>query len=66
MSRFESIGIIKSDPNYDPALLAFFEESISEMKVRLSWRKDQIVDIFFKMIPGFAFQEKGKYLDGKM
>jgi len=36
------------------------------MKVRLSWSKDQIVDIFFKMIPGFAYKEKGKYLDGKM
>jgi len=66
MSRFDSIGIIKTDPNYDAELLAFFEESISDMKVRLSWSKDQIVDIFFKMIPGFAFKEKGKYLDGKM
>ena len=54
------------DPNYDPTLLAFFEESISDMKVRLSWNKEQIVDIFFKMIPGFSFHEKGKYLDGKM
>jgi FlaA1/EpsC-like NDP-sugar epimerase len=66
MSRFDSIGIIKTDPNYDPTLLAFFEESISDMKVRLSWSKEQIVEIFFKMIPGFSFQEKGKYLDGKM
>ena len=66
MSRFDSIGIIKTEPNYDAARLAFFEESISDMKVQLSWSKDQIVDIFFKMIPGFAYKEKGKYLDGKM
>ena len=66
MSRFDSIGIIKTDLNYDATLLAFFEESINDMKVRLSWSKDQIVDIFFKMIPEFSFKEKGKYLDGKM
>jgi UDP-N-acetylglucosamine 4,6-dehydratase len=66
MSRFDGIGIIKTDPDYDAALLAYFEESITDMKVRSSWSKDQIVDVFFEMIPGFAYKEKGKYLDGKM
>ena len=66
MKRFDSIGIIKTDPKYDATLLAFFTESISDMKAQLSWSKDQIVDLFFKMIPGFSYQEKGKFLDGKM
>ena len=66
MRRFDSIGIIKTKPNYDATRLAFFEESIGDMKEQLSWNKDQIVDIFFKMIPGFSYEEKGKYLDGKM
>ena len=66
MKRFDSIGIIKTDPKYDATLLAFFIESISDMKAQLSWSKDQIVDLFFKMIPGFSYQEKGKFLDGKM
>ena len=28
--------------------------------------KEQIVKLFFKMIPDFAHKETGKYLDGKM
>ena len=66
MDCFDNIGIIKTDGNYDAALLKFFEEQIKNMKAELKWDKAQIVKVFFRMIPEFAFKEKGKYLDSKM
>lgn len=66
MSRFESLGIIKNDPLYKQELLTLFENSISEMKGEQAWTKEQIVKLFFKMIPDFGHKETGKYLDSKM
>ncbi|WP_342324531.1 UDP-N-acetylglucosamine 4,6-dehydratase [Kosakonia sp. BYX6] len=66
MDRFENLGIIKNEPLYDPALLEQFEQEITKMKDALQWSKDDIVKLFFKMIPDFAHKETGKYLDSKM
>jgi UDP-N-acetylglucosamine 4,6-dehydratase len=66
MDRFNNLGVIKNDPNYSEEDLAFFEKSITEWKQNKSWRKDQIVQLFFRMIPRFAHKETGKYLDSKM
>ncbi|HIF9339296.1 TPA: UDP-N-acetylglucosamine 4,6-dehydratase [Photobacterium damselae] len=66
MSRFENLGIIKNDPLYEQELLTLFENSISEMKGERAWTKEQIVKLFFTMIPDFGHKETGKYLDGKM
>ncbi len=66
MSRFENLGIIKNDPLYKQELLTLFENSISEMKGEQVWTKEEIVKLFFKMIPDFGHKETGKYLDGKM
>ncbi|MCR9770706.1 UDP-N-acetylglucosamine 4,6-dehydratase [Vibrio harveyi] len=66
MSRFENLGIIKNDPLYEQDLLTLFENSISEMKGERAWNKEQIVKLFFTMIPDFGHKETGKYLDSKM
>ncbi|MGR5515760.1 UDP-N-acetylglucosamine 4,6-dehydratase [Vibrio harveyi] len=66
MSRFENLGIIKNEPLYEQALLTLFENSISEMKGERAWTKEQIVKLFFTMIPDFGHKETGKYLDSKM
>ncbi len=66
MERFLNLGIIKNEPLYDPALLAHFEEKIQEMKISLEWNKEDIVKLFFEMIPDFGHKETGKYLDSKM
>lgn len=66
MERFLNLGIIKNEPLYDPALLTHFEESIDAMKDSLEWNKDDIVKLFFEMIPDFGHKETGKYLDSKM
>ena len=66
MARFENLGIIKNDAEFDDQLLAEFEERIATMKRDLAWNKQDLVDLFYQMIPGFGHKETGKYLDSKM
>ncbi|WP_294897352.1 MULTISPECIES: UDP-N-acetylglucosamine 4,6-dehydratase [Sulfuricurvum] len=66
MERFQNLGIIKNDPLYDESQLNRFTEAIDQMKAEKQWTKDQIVELFFEMIPDFGHKETGKYLDGKM
>jgi UDP-N-acetylglucosamine 4,6-dehydratase len=66
MGRFENIGVIKNKPLFDEADLMFFEDTISSLKDSKSWTKEQIVQLFFRLIPDFEHKETGKYLDSKM
>jgi len=66
MERFENLGIIKNDAIFEQVLLTEFEDKITQMKTDKSWTKDEIVSLFFKMLPDFGHKETGKYLDGKM
>lgn len=66
MSRFENLGIIKNAPLYEQELLVLFQNSIAEMKGERAWTKEQIVKLFFTMIPDFGHKETGRYLDSKM
>ncbi len=66
MDRFESIGVIKNEPIFDNVKLEMFTSKIQKMKELRGWSKEQIVELFFEMIPDFGHKETGKYLDGKM
>lgn len=66
MNRFESVGIIKSASAYDEKKIAMFIREINEMRIKMSWSKEQIVSLFHQMIPNFGHLETKKYLDGKM
>lgn len=66
MARFENLGVIKNDPVYQQALLELFEQQIAIYKNEKAWTKEQIVELFHKMISGFGHKETGKYLDSKM
>jgi FlaA1/EpsC-like NDP-sugar epimerase len=66
MAKFNSIGVIKNDPLFNNELLDDFVAYIGSKKVVKSWTKEQIVQLFNKMLPGFSHKETGKYLDGKM
>jgi FlaA1/EpsC-like NDP-sugar epimerase len=66
MNRFENFGIIKNEVSNDKDKVDFFTKEISAMKQHKKWNKEQIVDLFFKMIPDFGHKETGKYLDAKM
>lgn len=66
MQRFKNLGVIKNESLFDAELVALFEARIGEMKGDCVWTKEQIVDLFFTMIPDFGHKETGKYLDSKM
>lgn len=66
LDRFKSLGIIKNKFNVDDDKLQLFEDTISKMRNKGEWKKDQIVALFHTMIPNFGHKETGKYLDGKM
>jgi FlaA1/EpsC-like NDP-sugar epimerase len=66
MERFENLGVIKNEALFDPELVAEFEQKISKLKRDQVWAKDEIIELFFKMIPAFGHKETGKYLDSKM
>ncbi|WP_293602394.1 UDP-N-acetylglucosamine 4,6-dehydratase [Pluralibacter sp.] len=66
MARFDTIGVIQNAPLYQPELLARFETRIQAMRAARQWRKDDIVALFYEMLPDFGHQETGKYLDGRM
>jgi FlaA1/EpsC-like NDP-sugar epimerase len=66
MQTYQSIGVIKSSFDVSAEKLNHFLESIYEMKEAREWTKEQLVELFSEMLPGFAHIEKGKYLDSKM
>lgn len=66
MERFENLGVIKNEANFDKIKLEIFSERIAKIKSNKSWNKEEIVDLFYYMIPNFGHKETGKYLDSKM
>lgn len=66
MSRFEDIGIIKNEINYDESKLHRFDEEIAKLKSNGSWGRVDLIELFNWMIPNFNHKETGKFLDGRM
>jgi len=66
MAKFENLGIIKNELHFDKNKLDNFAAIISKYKGEKKWLKEQIVELFHQMIPGFGHKETGKYLDAKM
>ena len=66
MERFETVGVIKNQPDFDEAKLDDFIDGIEDLRGKGTWTKDDIVDLFFGLLPEFAHKETGKYLDQRM
>ena len=66
LDRFQNLGIVKNGLADDSDKLDYFLDTISEMRKRGNWTKEEIVSLFHEMIPDFGHEEKGKYLDSKM
>lgn len=66
LERFNSIGIIKNAPNFDPAQLADFEARIAAMRAKGTWHRDDLIVLFNEMIPEFKHKETGRFLDQRM
>ncbi len=66
MKRFTSIGIIKNEAEFDEKLLDEFSSGIERLNTQGIWARQDIVELFHKMLPDFDHKETGKYLDGRM
>ena len=66
LDRFENLGIVKSELAFDPVLLTHFDQQIDLLKTQLSWTKEDILALFYVLLPQFGHKETGKYLDQKM
>ena len=66
LERFENLGVVKSNLNFDDSKLNLFIDNITAYKKDLVWDKDKLLNEFVKIIPDFDHKETGKYLDSKM
>ena len=66
MDSFKTLGIIKNQPDYDDSNLNEFMDGIETLRNKGSWTKDDIVKLYFCLLPEFAHKETGKYLDQRM
>ena len=66
MERFETVGVIKNQPDFDEAKLDDFMDGIEALRNKGTWTKDDIVKLYFGLLPEFAHKETGKYLDQRM
>ena len=66
MERFDTVGVIKNQPDFDEAKLDDFMDGIEALRNKGTWTKDDIVKLYFGLLPEFAHKETGKYLDQRM
>ena len=66
MDRFETVGVIKNQPEFNEAKLDDFINRIEDLRKKGTWTKDNIVELYFGLLPEFAHKETGKYLDQRM
>ena len=66
MDRFHTIGVIQNKPYFDENKLDDFMNRIETLRSRGTWSKDEIVEVYFGLLPEFAHKETGKYLDQRM
>jgi UDP-N-acetylglucosamine 4,6-dehydratase len=66
LERFQDLGVIKNELDFDDQKIQHFEREIAKMRECGRWSKEDIVKLFHEMIPGFGHMETGRYLDCKM
>lgn len=66
MNRFDTVGVIRNQPDFDEAKLDEFMDAIDALRAKATWTKDDIVKLYFGLLPEFAHKETGKYLDQRM
>ena len=66
MDKFDSLGVIKNEINYEEEKLQHFTNTITAMKKKDEWNRGELIDLFNFMIPNFNHKETGKFLDGRM
>tara|TARA_B110000008_G_scaffold89143_1_gene91251 strand:- start:44 stop:1231 length:1188 start_codon:yes stop_codon:yes gene_type:complete len=66
MDCFETVGVIRNQPEFDETKLDEFMNGVETLRNQVTWSKDDIVKLYFGLLPEFAHKETGKYLDQRM
>ena len=66
MGRFDTVGVIRNQPAFDGAKLDEFMGGIDTLRAQATWTKNDIVKLYFGLLPEFSHKETGKYLDQRM
>ena len=66
LKRFCSIGVIRNKAEFDNNKLDSFINGINDLRDKTIWSKDDIVKLYYEILPDFAHIETGKYLDQRM
>jgi len=66
MNRFENLGIVKNNADYNSSNLDEFIRTIADIRRSKIWDKAPLVELFSQMIPDFNHKETDKYLEGRM
>jgi len=66
MERFESVGVILNQPDFDEFKLDKFINGIEALRSQGNWCKEDIINLYFSLLPDFSHKETGKYLDQRM
>ncbi len=66
MNRFDTIGVIQNKPEFNGSKLDEFMDGIYALRAKATWTKDEIVRMFYVLLPEFEHKETGKYLDQRM
>ena len=66
MDRFDTVGVIRNQPDFDEVKLDEFIAGIDALRAKATWTKNDIVKLYFGLLPEFAHKETGKYLDQRM
>ena len=66
MDRFDTVGVIRNKPEFDETKLDEFIDGINALRNKETWTKDEIIKLYFALLPEFNHKETGKDLDQKM
>ena len=66
MMRFQNIGVIRNNPEFDELILNEFENGIELLRNKGHWKKEEIIELYNYILPEFNHKETNKYLDQRM
>ena len=66
VDRFETVGVIQNQPEFDGSKLDDFMNGVELLREKGTWTKDDIIKLYYELLPEFAHKETGKYLDQRM
>ena len=66
LERYKEVGVLKNSISVNEKLLSFFLRDLDRLREKRFWTREDIIDLFGKMIPEFRHLEKNRFLDQKM